>query len=192
MSGNAGTLSNDYRLAEIWRRDLLSEKVRREGVKGRRLTGWNQIDKQVYYFSSSGKLQTGWQKIGSRTFYFKATGTYGVRGKMFTGWVTIGGNKYYFKRTGEFGTKGMRFQGGYKTIDGKRYYFDSNGVYRENPDNDGYVTDPVTGVRYRRIPVLYRPADWKWLQSGDRRGIYGGAAVHGGRDQGLEGRLWLR
>ena len=48
-----------------------------------------------------------------------------------------------------FGTKGMRFQGGYKTIDGKRYYFDSNGVYRENPDNDGYVTDPVTGVRYR-------------------------------------------
>ena len=193
MSGNAGTLG---RMITGWLKYggeiYYLKKYGEKGVKGRRLTGWNQIDKQVYYFSSSGKLQTGWQKIGSRTFYFKATGTYGVRGKMFTGWVTIGGNKYYFKRTGDFGTKGMRFQGGYKTIDGKRYYFDSNGVYRENPDNDGYVTDPVTGVRYRVESQYYTdPQIGSGSDQVTEEEFMAALLYTEAGDQGLEGQIMV-
>ena len=107
-----------------------------------RLTGWQNIRGERYYFYRSsitgsgrshniGSMATGWQNIDGNRFYFyksssSGSGTPHSIGAMATGWQLIDGTKYYFYRSNKTGAnahvKGAMATG-WQSIDGARYYF---------------------------------------------------------------------
>ncbi|EHJ02096.1 cell wall/surface repeat protein [Clostridium sp. DL-VIII] len=80
-----------------------------------RLTGWNRIDGQLYYFDEDGKMQTGWIKAGSSWYYLQNSGA------LKTGWINYNKNWYYADSNGAM-------QSGVINISGKVYIFDNNGI----------------------------------------------------------------
>lgn len=51
--------------------------------------GWQNIDRDWYYFDNEGIMQTGWQVISGRLYFFASSG------RMCTGWMRSGKNWYY-------------------------------------------------------------------------------------------------
>ena len=96
-------------------------------------TGWQEIDGHLYYLSEDGILATGWQEINSKTYYL------GADGIRRTGWHEIGGNRYFFEEDGHMATGIVLENGaayllneegklstGWQNIYGKTYYADEN------------------------------------------------------------------
>ena len=75
------------------------------------ISGWEQKDKNWYYFGLEGEYETGWKQIGGKWYFFDTNGV------MATGWRQISGKWYYFKN-------GV-MQNGWCEIGGKWYYFKS-------------------------------------------------------------------
>ena len=86
---------------------------------GKKLTGWQTIDENKYYFDKKGIAVTGWKTIGENKYYFNGA----KKGKMLTGWNKIGDNRYYFGKDGKMRT-------GFVKLSGKTYYFGSDGKMR--------------------------------------------------------------
>ncbi len=83
---------------------------------GEYLTGLQNIDDCVYYFSEEGYMQTKcWQTVDSKTYYF------GKNGKAKTGLVKINGSRYYFN------SSCVMVKKTWKKVNGKKYYFTKNG-----------------------------------------------------------------
>lgn len=116
---------------------------------GDKVTLWQDIDGQRYYFGEdgilrsgwldwngnrywlgfTGELQTGWQEIENLRYFFADDGS------MVTGWQEIGGNLHRFAGDGTLVT-------GWLELEGNRYYLDENGC-----PMTGTVT--VEGIPYR-------------------------------------------
>lgn len=107
---------------------------------GSKVTGVNEIDGKLYYFTEKGNLymKKGLHTLDGKTYYFTKTHT------LKTGVVKTGGKVYYFqKQTGE------RYeQEGLNKVDKKYYLFDSDyvlktGWYRDD-NNKRYYLDKRT------------------------------------------------
>ncbi len=99
------------------------------------VTGIQVIDNATYYFLENGVRATGWQNIGNDTYYFESDG------KMKFGFLLYQGNTYYFRSDGTMARswqiineKKYYFNGqgqmlkSWQTIGGKRYYFNAEGI----------------------------------------------------------------
>ena len=63
--------------------------------EGIRVTGWQTIDGQRYYFMPDGtRYSNGWLSFGSTYYYLNSNGV------RVTGWQTIDGEEYYFDKNG--------------------------------------------------------------------------------------------
>jgi hypothetical protein len=80
-------------------------------------SGWKLINKNWYYYNSSGVPVKGWMSISSKWYYFDSNGV------MQTGWKLISGKWYYFDPSGVMKT-------GWLQLNGKWYYLDSSGVMK--------------------------------------------------------------
>ena len=80
---------------------------------GKKVTGWQKINGDWYYFSKEDGMKTGWLKDGS-WYYLDETGV------MRTGWKQVDGNWYYLNDLGAMQT-------GWKLINGSWYHLDSLG-----------------------------------------------------------------
>lgn len=81
-----------------------------------RVTGWQKLGNNWYYFDGSGYRQTGWVRSGRSTYYLDP-----ASGIMCTGWRRIGGSYYYFNPGGTMRT-------GWLQIGQTWYYLQYNGV----------------------------------------------------------------
>lgn len=86
------------------------------GYDGAMLTGLQDVNKDKYYFSSSGKMQTGWHKISGKWRFFNY---YGIMAK--SAWI---GGKYWVDKDGVMSTNAW--------VDNNKYYVDGNGKYVKN------------------------------------------------------------
>ena len=99
---------------------------------GSKLTGWQNINGQVFYFlktgdaNRKGRMLTGFQSINGKPYYFKKTGDYGTKGKMLTGMQNVGSKTYLFRSTGSYGEKGEMLTG-FQNYNGKTYYLKKTG-----------------------------------------------------------------
>ena len=102
---------------------------------GDKVTGWQDINGQTFYFLSDYSMATHWQQIGGRTYYF------GGDGMLVSGWQEIGGQLHHFGDDGILTTGWLEADGhtcyfdsdgilvtGWQEIDGGRYYFDADGM----------------------------------------------------------------
>jgi len=122
-------------------------------VNKEKVTGWQTIHGDRYFFGEDGVMRTGWQPIsdgwGDDWYYF---GDDGIMqdgrqiidgrvcdfswGKLQTGWVTYDGNTYYYIHNVK--------QTGWRIVDGVRYYFDEDGIMKicqENFDDSAESTN---------------------------------------------------
>ena len=82
-----------------------------------RLTGWQTINKQRYYFDTDGTMALGWFEVGG--YYYYADTKEGTKGIVLKGLQEIGENKlYYFDSN-------YRLKTGWQTIDNKKYFFEN-------------------------------------------------------------------
>ena len=112
--------------------------------KGKRLTGWQTINGQKYYFKP--EMKTGWQTISGKKYYLNPTKSSASYGAAKTGFVKIKGSWYYFNQDGSMKTgwllKDMKYYyldkktgkmlTGKQTIDGKLYNFGTSGYFKAN------------------------------------------------------------
>ncbi len=95
-----------------------------------KVTGFMDIDGDVYHFDEDGSLTVGAAEIDGSRYYF------GADGKMKTGFVNIDQSQYYFDGEGKMTTGWQKINGfrynmgtdgailtGWQTIDGNHYYF---------------------------------------------------------------------
>ena len=88
-------------------------------MKGTLGAGAKEINGKTYFFhTSSNYRMTGWQTINKQRYYFDIDGT------MALGWFEVGGY-YYYADTKE-GTKGIVLKGLQEIGENKLYYFDGN------------------------------------------------------------------
>ena len=78
----------------------------RDDATGEKLTGWQTIGGEMYYFDNRGIAVTGWCVIKNNTYYFSTS----QKGKMIKGKVKINGTSY------DFGDDGKLRSQGYTTI----------------------------------------------------------------------------
>ena len=82
------------------------------------LTGWQTIDKQRYYFDSTGIVLTGEFQIGRYYYYGEPSGE--TMGALAVNAKTIDGKIYGFHPTSYYRLTG------WQTLNGKKYYFQSD------------------------------------------------------------------
>ena len=106
-------------------------------VDGKRVSGWQTIDGNTYYFDSNAYIGT--YGIGDAYYYFNESGIlqknywyktgqgelyyFGADGKQLTGWLELNGDTYYFDPYACIDAW---------KIDGDYYYFDENGKMQRN------------------------------------------------------------
>lgn len=109
------------------------------------ITGWKEIDENLYFFKKTGEAVTKSTVIGGVRYKFSSTGI--CKGK-YTGWTKSGDKKFYYidgvKAKGWFWTpevnqpnewfyfneKNGELATSTVTIDGKEYKFSSDGVWQ--------------------------------------------------------------
>ena len=121
------------------------------------LTGFQKIDKKVYYFNGQGILQKGWITVDKKRYYADAkTGQIAI-----SKWV----NQYYFQEDGSLAVNtwidgkwvgadgrytGVKNNVGFVTDNGKTYYYDAMTHQTAkgwlNVGGKTYYMDPVTGA----------------------------------------------
>ena len=121
------------------------------------LTGFQKIDKKVYYFNGQGILQKGWITVDKKRYYADAkTGEIAI-----SKWV----NQYYFREDGSLAVNtwidgkwvgadgrytGVKNNVGFVTDNGKTYYYDAMTHQTAkgwlNVGGKTYYMDPVTGA----------------------------------------------
>lgn len=79
-----------------------------------RVTGWNKINDNWYYFNKKGVMKKGFITLKGKTYYLNPNGC------RLTGWQNIKGEKYYFSKKGVMKT-------GWNSLDNKWYYFYDDG-----------------------------------------------------------------
>lgn len=79
--------------------------------------GWQEINKEYYYYTGSGKIVTGWIKIGNKMYYANRSTRARVKGIF-----KINGKQYYFS------AGGVLQRDREVTYNGKKYTVDSDGV----------------------------------------------------------------
>ena len=84
-----------------------------------KMTGWQTINKQRYYFDVAGVMATGWFEVSGYDHYANPDGTV-VKGLMELPYGTEGSKKiYYFDNN-------YRLKTGWQTVSGKKYFFENN------------------------------------------------------------------
>ncbi len=130
---------------------------------GERLTFWQQIGGEYYWFDESGRMFIGvlfdddygsafvfdcqgkmvhdaWQEVNGSWYYLKSNG------KAVTGWQQIEGKWYYFDLEDHY-----MYSDDFYFIDGAFYYFGSNGAMVtgwQKSGEDWYYFDKKTGKAY--------------------------------------------
>ncbi|WP_342430675.1 hypothetical protein [Neobacillus sp. FSL H8-0543] len=122
-------------------------------VQAASLQGWEKINSDWYYYTSSNSTHNGWLFDGGHWYYLDSTG------KMRTGWLQVGGKWYYLNdNTGAMRTGWLhRFRGdvwyyfdksgamqtGWVKSNSKWYFMDSNGKMKVEwvYDDDWYYLD---------------------------------------------------
>lgn len=123
---------------------------------GKRLTGWQTIGsdeyyfdgkwhavgKRQYYFDKNGIALTGWQEIDGSTYFFNGE----EKGRLVTSWINSAKGRYYFGKDGAM-------RRGWKLIGDDIYFFGSNGIMRAGEqtigdnvytfDGEGRLIDPA-------------------------------------------------
>jgi len=95
--------------------------VERNGVyayrdfHGHKVTGWQNIDNNRYYFRDDTSMVTGWLELDGRTYHFGPDGT------LDTGWFGVDTNRYYADTDGALQT-------GWQDIEFQRYYLGEEGI----------------------------------------------------------------
>lgn len=119
---------------------------------GNKLTGWQTVDGNKYYFKKDGSAAVKNTTIDGKKYKFASDGKYlGT----FTGWSKSDGNKYYYK-------KGV-LQTGWITVKGKKYYAAKSGVIRTGwvaANGDIYYFDKNgvwDGKTYKSWDHVYKP-----------------------------------
>ena len=79
---------------------------------GKKVTGWNEIDGEKYYFTDDGYMAYGWLQLEDQWYYM---GNDGVRQ---TGWVKLGNAWYYLAED-----TGLMAADQWMTLDGQTYCF---------------------------------------------------------------------
>ncbi|MBO5159491.1 MAG: leucine-rich repeat protein [Lachnospiraceae bacterium] len=127
-----------------------------------RLTGWQTLDGERYYFQDDCSAVTGWYQEGNYCYYADENG------RMAKGEKVIGEYTYYFDSN-------YRLTTGWQTINGQRYYLDANGLrvtgefqvgnYWYYADADGIVAKGLTvvdGTTYLfHASQYYRLTGWQ-------------------------------
>ena len=161
--------SNPAESDEVTHGWVETEGVRRYYVDGNPLTGQQEIDGTVYYFSESGILRSGWVDESGKRYYF------GTNGAPLTGWQDIDGKRFYFTEDGSMHIGWLDQDGGRYylkedgsmargqiTIDGVNRFFTSGGlmIHLVNPQNyipEDYEPDLVkindTDLAYAELKV---------------------------------------
>ncbi len=114
-----------FALRYIWNVDLLDRSGWHYGQSGevyyldyygQKITGWQEIEKEKYYFdpAQDGKMQTGWLEDGGKNYYL------GESGALCSGWMEISNDRFFLDSNG-------RSASGWETIDGFQYYLDEYG-----------------------------------------------------------------
>ena len=83
--------------------------------EGQALTGWQNLNDELYYFYADGLAAEGWQTVNGSTYLF-------TRGKTHVGWYQDGMDRYYFHEDGKMAV-------GKVEIDGIANFFTSTGKY---------------------------------------------------------------
>ncbi len=101
---------------------------------GKKLTGFQVIDGETYYFATNtGLMKTGKKLINGKRYYFYPSGQ--KKGQMQTGWIKLDGYQYYFVESGK---RYGQMVAGWLTLNKKKYYFDKSAA------NIGHM---VTGLK---------------------------------------------
>lgn len=68
-------------------------------AEGKKVTGWQTIQGNKYYFNKNGAMQkSGWQEADDGKYYL------GEKGAALTGWQELDGDTYYFGQDGKMAT----------------------------------------------------------------------------------------
>jgi hypothetical protein len=106
------------------------------------LTGWQEINGEMYYYNEFGVLVTGLFTDTDGSYFYLCEDCDNV-GKMLTGLQTINNNIYYFRTSEDdisTGRKGAAVSD-FATIESKTYYFRT----AENTPTDGPIYSAVRG-----------------------------------------------
>jgi len=82
---------------------------------GKPLTGWQQVDQDMYYFDVDGTMSTGWLELDGVRYYLDPDGA------MHRGWLEQDGTRYCFSQEGALLT-------GWQNMGDSRYYFYPDGT----------------------------------------------------------------
>ena len=82
---------------------------------GRKVTGWQTIDENQYYFREDTTMATGWLELDGERYHLGGDGTVDY------GWVLVDDGWYYTGTTGTVHT-------GWQDIDFQRYHFGPDGI----------------------------------------------------------------
>ena len=124
---------------------------------GKRLTGFQTINKKVYYFrpSTGSMIHFGWVNINGNRYYFHDDG------HAQTGLAVIGGERYFFRTDGSMirskwvyywnswyfaSCKGNLYRNTWHYIDKKRYYFNNRGITKGRSDIPSGIYTKTTVV----------------------------------------------
>ncbi len=155
---------------------------------GKKVVGWQYIDKKDYYFNQDGIMLTGLQKIkhangNTYTYYFNKNGV------LQRHWVWIGNAWYYFLDNGRMASGWLKDAGkwyflnpdgkmvtGFKWIVDNTFYFDNSGAmatgWKWINNNWYYFRESgamTTGWKYLNNKWYYLNSDgkmatgWKWI-----------------------------
>lgn len=123
----------------------ISGKVYCFDEKGYRLSGWQTINGEKYYF---GKSAEGWMYCSKWVSYKNKLYYLNKKGTTPYGWRTLSGKRYYFTRSGYAVT-------GKKSIGGTDYYFNAQGVLQHSGVNLTVSADCAILIEASTGEVIY-------------------------------------
>lgn len=100
-------------------------------ANGKWLYGWQQIDREWYFFNKQGYMQTGWKKSGNAWYYLKRSGA------MARGWQKAGGKWYLLNKNTGAMTKGWQRDGGNGAGPSRWYYLGASGAMQSGWQKTG-------------------------------------------------------
>ena len=125
----------------------------------KKVTGWQTVNGQKYYYNKKGNMATGWQTISGSKYYFDTS-----TGVMLTGLQTVNNKKYYFYSDGRLATSITI------AVGLKEYMIDSAGDI--TAEKSIKISGNSTGAKIVNFALQYVGNPYVW----------GGTSLTGGAD----------